>query len=141
MRVWRDLDQDGVSDDGELQGLADVGIASIDLGAAEVSETNQGHLVSHRSSVTFSDGTSGLIEDIHFQNDLGSSIALLPDDFEYHSNTLAMPVPFSYGQITSTWVSLSADDVLRAQVTDLLTHLLSANISALKEDFENFVLT
>ncbi len=29
LRVWRDLDQDGVSDAGELFSLADLGIASI----------------------------------------------------------------------------------------------------------------
>lgn len=139
LRIWRDLDQDGVSDEGELQGLSDVGIASIDLSATEVSETNLEHLVSHRSSVTFSDGTTGLIEDIHFQNDLSSSIALLPDDFEYHPEALAMPVLFGYGKITSTWVSLSADEGLRAQAADLLGHLANADINAFMDGFEGFV--
>lgn len=39
LQVWRDLDQDGVTDDGELQGLDQLGISSISLAQTPSSET------------------------------------------------------------------------------------------------------
>ncbi|MDT8326962.1 MAG: hypothetical protein RQ750_06185 [Roseovarius sp.] len=63
----------------------------------------------------------------------------MPDDFEYHPDAIAMPVLFGYGQITSTWVSLSVDEGLRAQAAGLLNHLSNADINAFRDGFENFV--
>ncbi|MEW2918033.1 calcium-binding protein [Ruegeria sp. ANG10] len=140
LNVWRDLDQDGVSDDGELQSLAETGIVSIDLNSEEVNETNQDHLVSDRSTVEFSDGTSGIIEDIHFQNDPSISVTLWPDGFEYSDDALVMPLLFGYGQISSTWISFSLDENLLSQATDLLEHLANGEVGLFKEAFETFLL-
>ncbi len=137
--IWRDLDQDGKSDDGELQSLSDVGITSIDLNATEVDETNQEHLVSHSSNVTFSDGSTGLVEDIHFQNNTGISVAVLPENFEYNAEALAMPVLWGYGQISSTWVALSLDDDLRSEAADLMGLLSAGDIASFKSQFESFL--
>jgi subtilisin-like proprotein convertase family protein/Ca2+-binding RTX toxin-like protein len=67
-RVWRDLDQDGETDAGELKTLADWGITSIDLNGVPVVDTTgsigpKDNVVTNLS--THSDG-AGMVGDIDF---------------------------------------------------------------------------
>ncbi|WP_302478205.1 BapA/Bap/LapF family prefix-like domain-containing protein, partial [Ruegeria arenilitoris] len=140
LQIWRDFDQDGVSDSGELQALSDAGIASISLDAIEVEETNLDHLVTDRSTVTFTDGTNGIIEDVHFQNDTTLAYKLLPDEFEFHPTALALPLLWGFGQIASSWVSYSEDQVLRDEAVSLVNQLATGDVTGFLEDFEGFVL-
>jgi hypothetical protein len=60
LRIWRDLDQDGVSDPGELQSLADAGIASIGLdNTATHQNLAGGNVLTAQDSYTKTDGTTG----------------------------------------------------------------------------------
>ncbi|WP_371171731.1 hypothetical protein [Aliiroseovarius sp. 2305UL8-7] len=139
--VWRDLDQDGVSNDGELQSLSEIGIVSINVSADEVSETNAGNTITHRGSFTFDDGSIGLIEDVLFESDLVDTVALLPGDFQYHSDALLIPTLWGYGDIPSTQVALSLDEDLRTQANALLDYLSAGDIEAFVESFEDYVLS
>ena len=60
VRLWRDLDQDGISDAGELVSLADAGIASINLAntAANTGLTG-GNTLTATGTYTRTDGTTG----------------------------------------------------------------------------------
>ena len=58
--VWQDVNEDGVSDAGELFTLSDLNIVSIDLNAATPYQMFiEGHNISHTSSYTMDDGVSG----------------------------------------------------------------------------------
>ncbi|NNV89272.1 calcium-binding protein, partial [Roseobacter sp. HKCCD9020] len=138
--VWQDLDGDGFSDAGEMMGLADAGIVSISLNSTSTDFTNQGHWVSDVSTVTWGDGTNTSIEDVHFENDTRASVALLPDDFQYHVDAFKLPVLFGYGQIASTWVVLSQDATLRADAEALLDLLAVGNVSGFMTAFEDYLL-
>ena len=67
LKVWRDLDQDGVSDEGELFGLDELEIASIDLNAQSTDDLVEGNYVSAVSSYTTTDGESHDIVDVHLE--------------------------------------------------------------------------
>lgn len=138
--VWRDLNQDGLSQADELLSLSETGIASIDLSAQEIDETNEGHWVSHRSSVTFDDGVTTAIDDVHFENETGDSMMLLPDDFEYVTEALILPTLWGYGQISSTHVALSMDADLLQQATDLVAIADNGDVDAFTATFESFAL-
>jgi hypothetical protein len=69
LRVWRDLNQNGVSDAGELQTLGEVGIASINLTRTDVPGTLLGHGRGFASTFTRANGTTGTVETIYFQTD------------------------------------------------------------------------
>ena len=58
--VWQDLNQDGKSQEGELQTLSDWNITEIDLSATEVTVTQDGHDISHTSTFTM----NGVTQDI-----------------------------------------------------------------------------
>ncbi|MCI5061175.1 MAG: type I secretion C-terminal target domain-containing protein, partial [Alphaproteobacteria bacterium] len=70
LQVWKDIDQDGVSDEGELLTLDQIGVVSINLNADMPSgmEIN-GNLVSHVSSFTTADGETREIVDAWFTYD------------------------------------------------------------------------
>jgi hypothetical protein len=69
LRVWRDLNQNGVSDAGELQTLAQVGIASISLERHQVGGTNAGNTVGYEGSFVRTDGTTQVVQSIYLQID------------------------------------------------------------------------
>jgi hypothetical protein len=65
LRVWRDLDQDGYSDVGELKTLAQTAIKEINLNYTPLTNvTNQGHEISSRSTVMLTNNTTATIEDV-----------------------------------------------------------------------------
>lgn len=65
LRVWRDLNQNGVSDEGELQSLVDAGITSINLGA------NSTGTSSYTRTITAADGgissVTRTVQNVNFQ--------------------------------------------------------------------------
>ena len=140
LRVWVDANQDGRSSTNELFSLSDLAIASINISATEVNETNQGHLVSHRSSFTYTNGQAGIIEDIHFRTDPSAAYRLLADDFEYHPEAKVLPTLWGYGQISSTWVAYSESEALRTSAKNLVSLVSSGNITQFMQDFEGFML-
>ena len=137
--VWQDLNGDGYSDAGEMFSLSDAGITSIDLGYTDVNETNEGHSVLQSSTVTFADGSIHDIDDVYFENDPRSSIALLPDDFQYHTDVFKLPALFGYGHIASTWVVLSQDADLRTDAEALVTQLANGDVAGFEIAFEAFL--
>ena len=68
LRIWRDLNQDGVSQANELMTLADAGIASISLAAVESPEGTEvrNNVVARTAQFTRTDGTTGAVGDITF---------------------------------------------------------------------------
>ena len=65
LQVWRDLNQDGITDEGELYGLDDLGITSIDLNAETTDTEVAGNYISATSTYTTADGVTHEIVDAH----------------------------------------------------------------------------
>jgi len=81
VRVWRDLNQDGVSQAGELFTLNQLGVAAIDLTPATTVDLDlgNGNVVDNRGTFTRTDGTTGLAGDLllamnHFFRDFTGSL-------------------------------------------------------------------
>jgi hypothetical protein len=89
LRVWMDGNRDGLSQDGELYSLSSLGIASINLDAANTSELNNGNWVGLSGSYETIDGQQHSIVDAWFRS--GSSeqtidlAALNPQSISEHS--------------------------------------------------------
>ena len=73
LSVWRDLDQDGRSDAGELFSLADLGITSLEVNGALLGEPGSGGIVTPtgntlraESTFTRADGTTGRLTEAIF---------------------------------------------------------------------------
>ncbi len=65
LRVWRDLDGDGVTDAGELSSLTDTGIVSISVAATTPAEPIDigGNTIAAEASVTMTDGSTRMAGD------------------------------------------------------------------------------
>jgi hypothetical protein len=79
--VWQDADSDGVTDEGELVSLSELGVESIALTYNDDSESGtaaDGDVIVHgRSTVTFTDGSTTIAEDVTFAISAGD---VLSDD-------------------------------------------------------------
>jgi trimeric autotransporter adhesin len=69
LQVWVDANQDGKTDAGELQGLVDLGIVSLDLGAAAGTQVDNGNLLGLVSHYTTVDGSQHQMADVWFTKD------------------------------------------------------------------------
>ena len=65
--VWQDLNQDGISQAGELRTLSDLGIQSINLAAVMTDYDIGGSWIAYDSTFTYEDGSTGIISDVWFQ--------------------------------------------------------------------------
>ena len=65
LRLWRDLNGDGVNQAGESMTLAEAGIKSINLNYNKTYEKDRhGNVIGERSSFTRTDGSQGLVADV-----------------------------------------------------------------------------
>ncbi|WP_298864741.1 hypothetical protein [uncultured Sulfitobacter sp.] len=69
LRIWRDLNEDGVTDAGELQSLAANGVASFGLNFTTVNFTAAENLIHEQGSYTTTAGTQRLLVDVWMQTD------------------------------------------------------------------------
>ena len=67
LKVWVDGNSDGVAQAGELLGLADLGIVSMDLGAQRGTEVDNGNLVALTSTYETADGSVHEMADVWFR--------------------------------------------------------------------------
>ncbi|MEM9061489.1 MAG: calcium-binding protein [Pseudomonadota bacterium] len=135
--VFTDRNGNGEIDAPELVSLADAGLVSIDLGADLIDETNAGHLVTHRSSVAWSDGSETVVEDVWFQNDTMYSLRTDLDQIELVDAARYMPELAGYGTVAGLRVSMTLDPDLLTAVQGLVQVSATATPSEFIDAFED----
>ena len=114
--VWRDLNQDGVSDDGELFHLRDLGIESIKVGYDHVLSHLGDNLVSDISTFTTTGGIVHNIGDVWFRfdgHDTRYDVTWAQD-----AGIAALPAVSGSGNLIDLRDAASLDAGLRALVED-----------------------
>ena len=76
LQVWQDLNHDGVSDAGELTGLAALGITGINLGATPIDGYVNGQQILSEGTFNYADGSTGSFAEVGFETELGTPAAL-----------------------------------------------------------------
>ncbi len=89
VKVWRDMDGDGVSDAGELFTLNELGIASINLSSSSVSTTNNTNTITATSTFTKTDGTTGKVANLNFTTN--NFYSEFTDKIELDNTAMSMP--------------------------------------------------
>ena len=69
LKIWRDLNQDGISQADELTTLADAGITSLNLTATSRNTTQNGNSIVSDSTFTKTDGTTATLADLDLPQD------------------------------------------------------------------------
>jgi len=136
LKVWVDLDHDGVTDAGELKSLEDVGVVSMSLNFNYSSQTSNGNLLGMISSYTSADGKEHQMIDVWFKQGSSSGAAsggtaagstasagaLTSDTAQADTNAAAPAAGTEHGKSGGTQGALPVGlgDLLAPPSTDLL---------------------
>jgi hypothetical protein len=117
LRIWRDLNQDGISQTGELFSLTNLGIASIKVAkTANSSLLSDGNRIADLGGFTRVDGSTGTMGDIGHLAD----VDLIADTFHTRFTDLIAPVAglatlpnmHGSGQVRDLWEAASLSPTL-----------------------------
>lgn len=118
--VWRDLDGDGITDQGETSSLAANGVLSISLADIFIDQWDGGNWISHSSTFQSVMG-GGAIYDVWFENDQTHSLptptggpASIPD------HILTLPQIDATGSVFSLHAVMASDAALRDRMISLV---------------------
>jgi Ca2+-binding RTX toxin-like protein len=140
LRIWRDLNQNGASDAGELQTLSELGITSISLSRASVNGTNAGHGVGYEAVFTRTDGTTGVAQSIYFQTDGQNSLEDTTPNFTPAEGVDYLPQLPGVGTIHSTAYLATTDATFKASLIALTDEASSMTSAELRAAFGDFLL-
>ncbi|THF65559.1 hypothetical protein E6C76_08240 [Pseudothauera nasutitermitis] len=109
LRVWRDQNQDGVSQADELLTLDELGIASIYLGYTNSTYIDaQGNAHKQVGSFTWADGSTGTATDVWFSVDYADTVEL--DLIEVPEDIAALPNLAGFGNVRSLHQAMARDE-------------------------------
>ena len=128
LRVWQDLNHDGISDAGELASLEDHGIAGIDLNATPSDAEIDGQAVLSQGSFSYADGTTGTFVEVALDTALGEA--------DPSGSTVAGADTFVLNDLDCHDGTPALRDVIGDFLNDLDTH---DRISALKDVIRDFL--
>lgn len=133
--MWVDADENGMSEETELYTLADLDIVSINLAATQVSQTNQGHAVTHTSTFTVDTG-SGLdtraVHDVWFQYDSANTFYTQASPLD--EDVSLLPTVRGYGDLPDLHFVVSSDDTGTGNLRQLVIDFLALDIDDIFTD-------
>ncbi|MEQ9726991.1 calcium-binding protein [Pseudomonas sp. WHRI 8822A] len=128
LQVWRDLNGNGISEEGELQTLADAGVVSISTGYK-----NSGHVDAHGhehrqiATVMLNNGTASTAADVWFRVDSGKRIN--SGDIELAPDIYFLANSKGFGKVHDLHQAMALDPELKV----LLTQYTSATDAASRD--------
>jgi Ca2+-binding RTX toxin-like protein len=118
LRIWQDLDQDGVTGAGELKTLDQLDIESISLNTTETFYEIEGSLIRSTSQFSFTGGTQNEAASIWFSVDQINTTYDQP--FQLKPETLFLPTVRAYGQLPDLYIAMSLDNQLLSLMRDFV---------------------
>ncbi|PEH83617.1 calcium-binding protein [Burkholderia gladioli] len=116
--VWVDVNGNGVSDPGELHSLQELGIVAINLETENSKRKVGGNLVAEAATFVKSDGSTGEIVEVYFDNNPVNS--KFKGNFSLNPEVLDLPNLRGYGTLTDLSVAMSVDPDLLGMVKKFL---------------------
>jgi Ca2+-binding RTX toxin-like protein len=117
LRIWRDLNGNGVTDAGELKTLAETGITSMSLATSVPTITSSsGNTITATSTVTFADATTSTIANVILTN-TQIETKYLGDGTVSAAATALHTNLHGYGIVKNLDVAMTGDATLLAMVT------------------------
>jgi Ca2+-binding RTX toxin-like protein len=137
--IWRDLNQNGVSDAGELQSLSEAGIASVSLYTQKLNGTNAGNSLGYGAAFTRTDATTGTAETVYFSTDVQDSVYNVPN-VTPSNDALEIPQLPGSGLIASIAYKATDDPAFLADWAALTDAAPGLTPAELKSQFEQLLL-
>lgn len=146
LKIWQDLNQNGISEAGELTLLPDAGIVSMDVSNYQMATvTSNG--ITHTGTATTSDERQIEVANVAFRPDVQNTHYM--KDFDLDLRALFLPTLRGYGKISDLHVALSLDngaatDSLMSQALHLVSYGANdafANWATVKDEFREFLFS
>jgi len=142
LRIWQDLNSNGVTDAGELQSLSAWGIQQISFTPTPVDQMINGNYVLEES--TFADGTAvdKKIGEVffnidYFDNEMVSGAGTV---FGTDEELLALPLSRGYGEVVSLQKAMETDLTLRGLVENLADYTVTSSSAATLKSMVNGII-
>ena len=137
--IWRDFNGDGLTDEGELFTLDELGIVSISLDAQFVDTWEGANWISHTATFTMADGTVREIHDIWFDHSQMLTRYAWGQDFDFHPDIDFLPDLAGYGTLKDLRFAISLDDDLRLDLRALVLDAPELTALEIRDRFETFL--
>jgi len=113
LKIWKDENLNGITDEGELSSLADNNIKNIDLSYKEVTIDENSNAVKQSSKVTLKDGSTLDANDVWFKVNLDKT---KEEDMNIPLEIKSLPQVKAFGNLNSLQVAASKNDTLAAMI-------------------------
>lgn len=117
LKLWQDINEDGLTDVGELKSLAEAGIESINLGYHTVNKDDNFNNIAEISTYTTTDGQVKIIGDVLFA--YNKVYTAYKGEYILSENVLDLPWIRGYGQIKDLQLEASSNLELLQLIQDL----------------------
>ena len=149
LKIWQDLNQNGISEASELKSLSDLNITSINVSPNSLTPSNQinnGNLVISEGSYLKSDGTTGTYANLDLAvNQSNSSSYTYTDsegnvigDYNLNLEVLSLPMIRGYGDLKALPIAASSNTNLLNALKEL-TSLAPQNFKDIDSLVENIL--
>lgn len=136
LRVWKDADGDGHTDEGELLTMEQAGVAGINTAHTNPNQTDlSGNVLAQAGTFVRTDGSTGTAGSFLFDRNTTTSVAT--DYVEVPEAVRALPEIYGMGNVHSLHQAMARDPGLAAAVTALAA---STDYANLRTQFEAVVL-
>ncbi len=138
LKIWRDANNNGVTDVGELKTLAEHSITSINLASTASTAQSNGNNILATSTFTLADGTVNTIADVALQvNQLNTKFTL---NVAPAAGSAALPWLKGYGTLPDLDLVMATNPLVKPLVESFNAKNLS-NISSFNADVESILYT
>ena len=113
LKIWKDKNSNGITDEGELSSLAHNNIKSIDLNYNEIAMDENSNMVKQSSKVTLNDDSTINANDVWFKVNLDKT---KEEDINIPLEIRSLPKIKAFGNLNSLQVAASKNDTLAAMI-------------------------
>ena len=117
LKVWQDLNENGITDSGELKTLGELGINSINLDVVDLNLEQNQNTITGMSSYTTTDGKTHTIYNVNFA--FNKIYTQYKGEYELSLDVLDMPWLRGYGQVKDLQLKMSEDTSFKEYVKGL----------------------
>ena len=134
IRLWQDLNENGITEEGELKTLTEAGIQSIYTNSYKINAIDNNNIVTEKSTVQYTDGTTKDLYDVATQyNDMYS---VYGGDYILDADVIDLPWLRGYGNSMDLQLAASQNDNLKALVKQMAS---MTNANDIYNQFDNMM--
>lgn len=135
LKVWQDLNSDGISTSNELFDLIDVGISSINLNTSQRDATDTNITIDEASTYKTLNGTNELIANVKLNYDPNKSLSSNSNFENKNIDQIIQTLPKlrGYGTVENSTIAYTLNEDLKNLATQIITPL------KLSENFDKFL--